>query len=54
VVPANAKWYRDLVVAEALAAAMRPHRKSWRNKLDEEGKIRRRDLKEWRAKHGDG
>jgi len=51
VVPANAKWYRDLVVGEALVAAMRPHRKTWRETLDEEGKVRRRDLKEWRAKH---
>jgi PPK2 family polyphosphate:nucleotide phosphotransferase len=49
VVPANAKWYRNLVIAEALAGAMRPHRKAWRKTLDEEGKIGRRDLKEWRA-----
>jgi PPK2 family polyphosphate:nucleotide phosphotransferase len=51
IVPANAKWYRDLVIAEALAAALRPHRTSWRKTLDEEGKVRRRDLKEWRRKH---
>jgi PPK2 family polyphosphate:nucleotide phosphotransferase len=52
VVPANAKWYRNLVIAESLAAAMRPYRKRWRQTLDEEGKIGRRDLKEWRASHG--
>ncbi|HXN81741.1 MAG TPA: PPK2 family polyphosphate kinase [Myxococcales bacterium] len=52
VVPANAKWYRDLVIGEALVAAMRPHRQAWRKTLDAEGKVRRRDLKEWRAKHG--
>ena len=51
VVPANAKWYRDLVVGEALVAALRPHRQSWRKTLDAEGKVRRHDLKEWRAKH---
>jgi PPK2 family polyphosphate:nucleotide phosphotransferase len=49
VVPANAKWYRNLVIAESLAAALRPLRKHWRDTLDEEGKIGRRDLKEWRA-----
>jgi PPK2 family polyphosphate:nucleotide phosphotransferase len=49
VVPANAKWYRNLVIAESLAAALRPFRKQWRETLDEEGKIGRRDLKEWRA-----
>jgi hypothetical protein len=53
-VPANAKWYRDLVVAETLVATMRPYLKTWRKKLDDEGKILRRDLKEWRAKHGGG
>jgi PPK2 family polyphosphate:nucleotide phosphotransferase len=49
VVPANAKWYRDLVVAEALAHALRPHKAAWRKTLDEQGKVRRHDLKEWRA-----
>jgi PPK2 family polyphosphate:nucleotide phosphotransferase len=54
VVPANSKWYRDLVVAEALAAAMRPYQKGWRKTLDAEGKVRRRDLKEFRAKRRSG
>jgi len=52
VVPADAKWYRNLVVAEAVAAAMRPHRAAWRRTLDEQGKLVRRDLKAWRAEHG--
>ena len=52
VVPANAKWYRNLVIAESLAAAMRPFKRQWRKTLDEAGKIGRRDLKEWRAAHG--
>ena len=52
VVPANAKWYRNLVIAESLAAAMRPFRKQWRKTLDETGKLGRRDLKEWRVAHG--
>jgi PPK2 family polyphosphate:nucleotide phosphotransferase len=51
VVPADAKWYRDLVIGEALVAALRPHRQAWRKALDGEGKVRRRDLKEWRGKH---
>jgi PPK2 family polyphosphate:nucleotide phosphotransferase len=49
-VPADAKWYRNLVIAESLAAALRPYRKIWRRALDEEGKLLRHDLKEWRAK----
>jgi PPK2 family polyphosphate:nucleotide phosphotransferase len=51
VVPANAKWYRNLIVAETLTAAMRPHRKAWRESLDAQGKLVRRDLKAWRAAH---
>ena len=49
VVPANAKWYRNLVIAESVTAALRPFRKQWLETLDEEGKLRRRDLKKWRA-----
>lgn len=51
VVPSNAKWYRNLVIAESVVAAMRPYRKVWRQTLDEQGKLRRRDLEEWRARH---
>jgi PPK2 family polyphosphate:nucleotide phosphotransferase len=35
VVPANAKWYRNLVVAESIVEALRGHRKAWRRKLAE-------------------
>jgi PPK2 family polyphosphate:nucleotide phosphotransferase len=52
VVPANAKWFRNLVIAEALAAALRPYGKGWRKTLDVEGKLRRRDLQTWRSEHG--
>jgi PPK2 family polyphosphate:nucleotide phosphotransferase len=33
VVPANAKWYRNLVVAQSIVEALRAHRKGWRRKL---------------------
>jgi PPK2 family polyphosphate:nucleotide phosphotransferase len=35
VVPANAKWYRNLVIAESVVEALRAHRKGWRRKLEE-------------------
>jgi polyphosphate kinase 2 (PPK2 family) len=38
VVPANKKWYRNLVVAESIVAALRPLRKEWMAKLDEMAK----------------
>jgi hypothetical protein len=37
-VPANKKWYRNLVVAESIVAALRPLRKEWMAKLDEMAK----------------
>ena len=49
IVPANAKWYRNLVMAEALADAMRPYRREWQRKLDEQGEVKKRELKKWRA-----
>ena len=49
VVPADAKWFRDLVIAESLLAALRPHRKQWRRTLDAEGKLLRHDLRAFRA-----
>ena len=49
VVPSNAKWYRNLVIAESLAEALRPYRKAWQRALAKEGKLARHDLKEYRA-----
>ena len=46
--PADAKWYRNLVVARAIADALRPHRKAWQNHLDEEGKRKKAELEAWR------
>ena len=49
VVPANAKWYRNLVIAESIAEAMRAHRKDWKRKLDEMGKAGKAELARYRA-----
>ena len=50
VVPANAKWYRNLVVAEAIADALRPYRNDWVSKLKEMGKEAKASLREYRAR----
>src|SRR3954467_9074380 len=50
VVPANAKWYRNLVVAEAIADALRPYREEWLSKLKEMGKQAKATLREYRAR----
>ncbi len=48
VVPANAKWYRNLVIAESIVATLRAHRKDWVRKLEEMGEKGRRELAEYR------
>ena len=49
VVPANAKWYRNLVIAESIVDALRDHRKGWEEKLDQMGKAGRAGLEAYRA-----
>jgi PPK2 family polyphosphate:nucleotide phosphotransferase len=44
VVPANAKWYRNLVVAESIVEALRGHRKAWSRTLGDMGRKRRAEL----------
>jgi PPK2 family polyphosphate:nucleotide phosphotransferase len=51
IVPANAKWYRNLVVAESVTAALRPYRDEWMQRLKEIGKEARAALRrEYRAR----
>jgi PPK2 family polyphosphate:nucleotide phosphotransferase len=49
VVPANAKWYRDLVVAQSVVEALRGHRKGWKETLDGMGREGRAGLAAYRA-----
>ena len=49
VVPANAKWYRNLVVAESIAAALRPYRDEWLAKLKDIGKEATAAVRSYRA-----
>ena len=50
VVPANSKWYRNLVIAESIVDALRDHRKGWEKKLNEMGKAGKAELAAYRAK----
>ena len=49
VVPANAKWYRDLVVAESIVEALRTHRKRWTRTLEEKARKARAELAAFRS-----
>jgi PPK2 family polyphosphate:nucleotide phosphotransferase len=50
VVPANRKWYRNLVVAEAIVKALRPHRARWDERLKQMGRAGREAIEAWRHK----
>ena len=49
IVPANAKWYRNLLVAESIVAALRDHRRNWEKTLDDMGRAGRAGLDAYRA-----
>ena len=48
IVPANSKWYRNLVVAESILTALRAHGKEWQRRLDEMGKKGKAELAAYR------
>ena len=49
VVPANAKWYRNLVIAESIVDALRRHRPGWNKALEAMARQRRAELAAYRA-----
>ncbi|KFA89142.1 polyphosphate kinase 2 family protein [Archangium violaceum] len=48
IVPADSKWYRNLVVAHSLVEALRPYRQAWQDRLDEVGARKKAELETWR------
>ncbi len=48
-VPADSKWYRNLIVAEAVRDALQPHKKAWQDKLERDGRARSAELAQFRA-----
>jgi PPK2 family polyphosphate:nucleotide phosphotransferase len=48
IVPANAKWYRNLAVAESIVSALRNYKDDWVTRLDEMGKAGRAELEAYR------
>ena len=52
VVPADKKWFRNLAVAEAICAALKPHRGTWKRTLATEGKEGRAEVESFRRTRG--
>ncbi|MDI1450665.1 PPK2 family polyphosphate kinase [Polyangium sp. 6x1] len=50
IVPADAKWYRNLVIARELVQTLRPYKKVWQDKLDAVGKQRKAELDAYRSR----
>lgn len=48
VVPANKKWFRNLAIADAIAAALRPYKEQWLQELNEIGRRELQAIKEYR------
>jgi PPK2 family polyphosphate:nucleotide phosphotransferase len=49
VVPADAKWYRNLVVAESIVETLRQYRKPWQRRLEDMGRQARAAIADYRA-----
>lgn len=49
VVPANKKWYRNVVIAETIADALRPHADEWKRSLEESGRRELQAIEEYRG-----
>jgi PPK2 family polyphosphate:nucleotide phosphotransferase len=54
VVPADAKWYRNLVIAESVVEALRGRRADWKKTLDAMARKRRAELAGYRAQQARG
>jgi PPK2 family polyphosphate:nucleotide phosphotransferase len=52
IVPADSKWYRNLVIARAIVEELRPHRKTWQDKLDRVGVEKKAELEAYRQTKG--
>lgn len=48
IVPSDKKWFRNLAVAEALRDALKPFRRTWMKKLEEEGREKKKEIEEYR------
>ena len=54
IVPADAKWYRNLVIAESIVEALRERRANWKKTLDAMARKRRAELAGYRAQRARG
>jgi PPK2 family polyphosphate:nucleotide phosphotransferase len=48
IVPSDHKWFRDLCIAEAIAGALRPHKRDWEAHLKQVGREAKRELRDYR------
>jgi PPK2 family polyphosphate:nucleotide phosphotransferase len=46
IIPANHKWYRDVIISEAIIEALKPYKSIWKKKLDLQGEAMKAQLAE--------
>ncbi len=51
IVPADKKWYRNIVIARAIVARLEPYERRWKRDLAELGKRERAAIEEYRRQH---
>ncbi len=51
IVPSNAKWFRDLAIAEAIAETLRPFRAQWTAEVERIGAEAVKELQAFRVEH---
>ena len=49
VVPADRKWYRDVVVAETIVETLKPWTREWKTTLEAFGKVRKAEIDAFRG-----
>lgn len=52
IVPANKKWYRNYVIAQAITQRLEAEANLWRKELEERGRAELVALRQYRAEHG--
>lgn len=52
IVPADHKWYRNLVIAQTIVETLRPYKAAWKEELKELGEKQKAELKQMREKNG--
>ena len=52
IIPADHKWYRNLIILETVIDALKPYKDDWKTQLAEVGKAAKAEIDAYRKEHG--